>query len=361
MSKAKIKKRPSTSLRREFLNLPDEYEREYEQALTKKVNMMEVSEKELIETIRYFNDFWQTCTCERQKGEEKIAYAALYCLGILYRHSLDSVKFQKVADECSSWCRSHKTFRFLEITLQSNHPTELRGQEETYLKDLHRYMEEYPKNSGYAHGLANLYANICEYNIAKKEHFHREWHEKAREAVDFAISMDPNYALYYCTKGRIALISGYYDEADALFETAIQMENSAEDGYAIRISRYLSYRSQVQVQRTIAQAQEHVAQAQEQIDAIKAANISNIEVLAFFSGVVAFIIGSLSFVNGQTAANAAVLIAVLMGALISTFAVFSFLLNLNTQQNKKIRIANIIIGIVGVIIVIGGIWFVSSH
>ena len=151
------------------------------------------------------------------------------------------------------------------------------------------------------------------------------------------------------------MINGHYDEADALFETAIQKENSAaKDGYSIRISRYLSYRSQVQMLRTI-------AQAQEQIDALKTVSISNIEILTFFSGVVAFIIGSFTLAKGQTAADAAILIAVLMGTLLAVFSAFSFLLQLNTQQNIRPYIANILVGIFGIMIVIGGIWFVSPH
>ncbi len=264
------------SLRDDFANLGEEYERKYELTLTKKVNMMEVSEAELKDIVDTFNAKRKTYGAEKREREEKIAYAALYCLSIFYRHSFDGAKFQKIATESSDWCRQHRTFQFLEITLLSNNPVELRDKEEVYLKVLDSYRKDYPNNAGYVHGLANLYANVCEFSYKKREYFRRNWQEKAEEAVNRAISLDPNYALYYCTKGRIAMINGHYDEADALFETAIQKENSAaKDGYSIRISRYLSYRSQVQMLRT-------TAQAQEQIDALKTVSISNIEILTFF-------------------------------------------------------------------------------
>ncbi len=340
-------------LREDFLNLPEEYEREYELTLTKKVNMAEVTEAELQNIVKDYKNKRETLTGEDLDREEKIAYAAIYCLSIFYRHSMDITRFPKIAQDNRDWCKRHETFSYIEILQRCNDPEALRGQENADMKSLSQYTQKHPENAGYAHALANLYANICEGNYTQREHYRRQWQTRAEDAVCRAISLDPDYALYYCTKGRIALLDGRYDEADTLFDQAIHMEDSAaRHGYSIRISRYLSYKSQAQTLRNF-------AEAKEQIDALKAASVSNIEILAFFSGVMAFIIGSFNLADGQTVKEAAVLIAVLMGALLFVFSAFTLLLHLNTRQKGKKLVTPILMGLLGTIIVILGILYVS--
>lgn len=342
-------------LREYFASLPEEYEREYELKLTEKVNMKEVTEKKLQRMVDKFKRKQKTLSGEKLVLEEKIAYAAVYCLNILYRHTFDNAKFSKIAQENRNWCKNHETFSYIEILQRCNDAEALRGRENADMKTLFQYTQTYPENAGYAHAVANLYASVCEGNYNRREYFRRRWQKKAEDAVLRAISLDSNYAVYYCTQGRIALLAGQYDEAEALFEQAIHKENpAARDGYSIRISRYLTYKSQAQMLRVS-------AEAQQQVEALKAASVSNIEILSFFSSVVAFIIGSLTLAKDQKAAEAAVLIAVLMGALLVVFSVFTFLLRLNTRQETKIHMANLLVGFLGIIIVIGGIWYVSPH
>lgn len=342
-------------LREDFASLPEEYERGYELALTKMVNMAEVSEADLLDIVDKFKTSQKTLSGEELLREEKIAYAAVYCLNIFYRHTFDSAKFSKIALENHDWCQTHKTFSYLNILQRCNNAEALRGRENADMETLFQYTQDYPENAGYAHAVANLYVSVCEGNYNRQEHFRRRWHKQAEEAVLRAISLDPNYAVYYCTRGRIALIAGQYDEAVILFEQAIHKENSAaRDGYGIRISRYLTYKSQAQMLRVS-------AEAQEQIKELKAASVSNIEILTFFASVIAFIIGSLTLAKGQTAAEAAVLIVVLMGALLVVFSAFTFLLRLNTRQETKIYMANLLVGFLGIIMVIGGIWYISLH
>lgn len=342
-------------LREDFSKLAKEYERQYELELTRKVNMSEVTEAELLNIIDSFNAKQESLSGQELIQEEKIAYAAVYCLSILYRHTLDNVKFKEIAKKNRHWCKNHETFSYIEILQRCNNIKALRGRERRDMETLLGYAQKYHNNAGYSHAVADLYATVCEDNYIGQKHFRRHWNRQAKKAIRRAIHLDRNYAVYYCTQGRIALIDGQYDKADALFDMAIQQENSAaRDGYAIRISRYLAYKTQLRMLRIS-------SKVQEQIDAMKEASVSNIEILAFFSGVVAFLIGSLTLAKEQTAVEAAVLIGVLMGALLFVFSAFTFLLRLNTQKEFKIYVANLLIGFCGIIMMIGGIWYISSY
>ena len=340
------------TIREEFAKLPEEWERDYELILTRMVNTEEVTEDALKRIISDFCLKWDTHDYMLEDTEEKIAYAAVYCLSIFYRHNLDIDKFEQVCKKNTSWCERHKSFEYLKIMHNMHIPESLRGKENEYLKFLYCFAQKYDKNAGYAHAFANLYAEICERNHDKQAYFCLRWGRKASHEIERAIYLDSNYALYYCTKGRIAIIEGEYEMADKLFDKAIQMEDSAKAYYTIRISRYQSYRAQ-------AQALLFTANIQREIEMLKGANISNIEILSFFSAVVAFIMGSLTLAKDQTAANAAILIAVLMGALLFVFSAFSFLLQINTRRNAKIYILNVVVAFIGAMVVIGGVYIVS--
>lgn len=342
------------TLREVFAGLPEETEREYELKLTRMVNQGEATEEVLLDILDHFNVNRATYSEPEQQREEKISYAALYCLNILYRHAYDIPKFQDVVQDCRDWCCDHETFHYLELLQCIHVPEELRGREEGCLRELYRYTDDHPNNAGYAHAVANLYANICEGSGPRQEAIRRRWQDRAEEAIRRAQGLDPGYALYYATAGRIALVNENFDEADVLFEQAIHRENSAAWDYNIRISKYLAYKSQIRVLRA-------AAQAQAQINELKAASVSNIEVLSFFAGVVAFLIGSFSLASGQTAADAAVLIVVLMGALLVVFSAFSFLLHFSGRREGRLYLANIAVALLGAALIIGGIWFVSPH
>lgn len=340
-----------TSLCKKFGQLPDETDYDYELELTKIVNTVRVREKELKDILYQFRADHETG--KLHKGQKDIAYAAYYCLNIFYRHSLDSGRFEELSREYQDLFYHHATFRYLDITCEIHNPEKLQGREKEYLTELYQHSKKYPLNAGYAHGFAHLYAQICEQDYSRQETFRKKWEGKAKKQINLAISINPNYALYYCTKGRIALISGDYTDADSLFDIAINKEDSSrKDGYGIIISRYQSYKLQA---RTLAFS-DHV---REQVEDLQTANISNIEVLSFFAAIVSFILGSFSLAQGQTTTNAAVLIVILMGALLVVFSSFCFLLHLNTARKFKIYAAYIIVELIGAAIVIGGFCFVS--
>ena len=185
-----------------------------------------------------------------------------------------------------------------------------------------------------------------------------------KEALDVMVEthiQDSKYAKFYCTHGRLFAVAGRYEEALDYLNKAIDKEDSSKADYPIRIGRYLAFAQQIRAQQ---QNFENRVAADEQLktvtqafeDQTKESTTKSMEFLGLFSGIVSFTIGSLtigSAVAEQSIKHAAGLIIVLMGALMGVFAAFGIILH-GAWGKKAIR--NLIVLLLGLGIVLGGIW-----
>ena len=185
-----------------------------------------------------------------------------------------------------------------------------------------------------------------------------------KEALDVMVEthiQDSKYAKFYCTHGRLFAVAGRYEEALDYLNKAIDKEDSSKADYPIRIGRYLAFAQQIRAQQ---QNFENRLAADEQLktvtqafeDQTKESTTKSMEFLGLFSGIVSFTIGSLtigSAVAEQSIKHAAGLIIVLMGALMGVFAAFGIILH-GAWGKKAIR--NLIVLLLGLGIVLGGIW-----
>ena len=185
-----------------------------------------------------------------------------------------------------------------------------------------------------------------------------------KEALDVLVEIhiqDSKYAKFYCTHGRLFAVAGRYEEALDYLNKAIDKEDSSRTDYPIRIGRYLAFAQQIRAQQ---QNHENRLAADEQLKAVtqafeeqtKDSTTKSMEFLGLFSGIVSFTIGSLTIggaVAEQSIKHAAGLIIVLMGALVGVFAAFGIILH-GAWGKKAIR--NLIVLLLGLGIVLGGIW-----
>lgn len=184
------------------------------------------------------------------------------------------------------------------------------------------------------------------------------------EALDVMVEthiQDSKYAKFYCTHGRLFAVAGRYDDALAYLNKAIDREDSSKVDYPIRVGKYLAYVQQIRAQQ---QAENNKLAADEQLQNVvatieeqtKDSTTKSMEFLGLFSGIVSFTIGSLtigSAVAEQSIKHAAGLIIVLMGALVGVFAAFGIILH-GVWGKKAIR--NLFVLLLGLGIVLGGIW-----
>ena len=108
--------------------------------------------------------------------------------------------------------------------------------------------ETFKDNAGFIHLFADVYATACERAApAARWELAAKWGRRAKEKIDLALSMDPRYAKYYCTKGRILALEKRYPEAERYISMAIDKENSGRKDYEIRLLTYQYHRIMVQM------------------------------------------------------------------------------------------------------------------
>ena len=148
-----------------------------------------------------------------------------------------------------------------------------------------------------------------------------------------------NSATYYITLARLELIDNNFEDSNAHILYAIDIENDRA-----RIPEYNDLLLKVEYKKTI----NELTRKSNQITDILNDNKTNIlEYLAFFSGIIAFLIssGNIAVNNPEIAMK---LILLMLGALLIGFSAFTLLI----QNNNKKILSVIITTIIGIILII---------
>lgn len=284
---------------------------------------------------------------EEQTALDEKVYFALYALLVNYTRRMKDDKTQKkLLDQYTS-------YKFQEHHVFYNHLRLLRLLGMVYNQSPSERMEmlelakinkrDLTENVGAAHAFAEAVALVYELDdVADTPRFadqRSEWLENAMSAVEEALVEKPDYAKYYCTRGRLRSLLGNYADALKDIDKAIDEEDTSRKDYAIRIGNYESRGQQIHgkmeqtgVQRHFEDymASETQRYQNELVAREKETATKNMEFLGLFSGIVSFTIGSLTIsgaIADQSIAAAAGLIVVLMGALIAAFAGFGIILH----------------------------------
>lgn len=214
-------------------SLPNERTRQYELGATKFVmsNGSCQLEKLLLEIMDSLNP-------------EQICYNAFYCLNIYYRHIKDYQKLQDLIQSNALRFELHITFDHL-VALYNIESDGFYSYHDilltTYKDSMH-----FSDNAGFIHLFADVFASVYEKaGLHHDDPLVVEWYDKALDAVNRAIDLDPSYAKYYCTKARILSIKHNFSQALENINRAISYENSARADYALRYSTYLYHKAMI--------------------------------------------------------------------------------------------------------------------
>lgn len=152
---------------------------------------------------------------------------------------------------------------------------------------------------------------------------------EAVDVVDEAINIEPHYAKFYATKARIEALRGLFPEAKIAITRAIEQEDSTRLDYGLRISDYLSAKSEIELIEATAQVQED---AKAKLDAaIADVRRSNIEVLSFFVATISFIIAAINISVSFKPNEVVGLLFVLAAAMLLSVTTFSFVFSRKRQ------------------------------
>lgn len=210
--------------------------------------------------------------------------------------------------------------------------------------------------AGVQHAFADLLITCCERDEKNCGALLEEWGRKAERALEDAISLSGGYAKYYCTKGRLQALRHEYDQAAASVRRAISLEPQGKDAsrYSLRMMQYQSHLVRIQTRSEVHRLKQEQQRMTGEVERIRGALLSNVEIIAFFSGIISFVIGSLNLVEAFAPAQAAGLIVVLLGALLVVFNCFALLLHME----KRPGAARIVVFVVGLICIVGGLLLV---
>ena len=177
-----------------------------------------------------------------QEGQE-YAYEAFFSLATIHRHDRDFSKLWNLISDAEKRTdlSSHVSFTHIRIMYETH--SESLYDYDLLLNTAHQSACDLFHNSGYHHTFANAFATICEKCLPEDlQAIVDTWYDSALYCVNKAISLEPDYAKYYCTKARIVSIKHHYEEASDLILKAIDMEDSRKSDYALLIGNYQYYR-----------------------------------------------------------------------------------------------------------------------
>lgn len=184
------------------------------------------------------------------KYPEDICYAAYYALNVLYRHIKDFYKLRDLLEKYRARFENHITFAHLDAlyNLESDALYDYNEMLESTYEDAQRLQG----HAGYPHLFADLFATIYEKDgLSDKRTYLDTWYQKALDAVNEAIRLDPGYAKFYCTRGRIVSIAEKYGEALSNVDKAIGTEKSERSDYALRLAYYQYHKTMITTNRKL--------------------------------------------------------------------------------------------------------------
>ena len=215
------------------------------------------------------------------------------------------------------------------------------------------------KYAGFFHNYSEIVAIACE----KNKDFINKYNEKEKimneafEYINKAIQIDPNYAKYYSTLGRLQSCQFNFVDAEKNYIKAIQLENKQNRDYAIRISKYqdLIIKNKLfEIQTELANEYNDLEKKYTTINKeIQNSKINIIEFLSFFSAIIALIITNVQFSLSLKFVDASALILILCGGLITSFGTISCMINFNKTNIFKA----ILFSIIGIILIIISLYF----
>ena len=252
------------------------------------------------------------------------------------------------------------------------------------------------KNYGGLHAFAEtvalVFENASDNLLAELKSHKTDWLKIAKKAAQDAIDKDIEeqkinayrkgifeakfdaYAKFYCTRGRVEALCGELEAAIESVNEAIKLEKNTRTDYSIRIGQYAGYEQQFRAQQKLRIQEQAMADQMHEMNLLmeqqeKESMAKNMEFLGLFSGIVSFTIGSLTITGAiaeQSIKHAAGLIVVLMGALMCVFAAFGIILHgffATRRSKKKMQLKrsfifrHIFVFILGLLVVYGGIRF----
>lgn len=304
---------------------------------------------------------------KRDDISKETRYAIFYCLNQAYRLFKDFDKSAESFNRFGGEFKDFSSYNHIEILLSLNRTSFLTEEElNELLVNAKEDARHNSNNSGYVHLFADFVATVYEEGRGRldlREKWLSEGIESARACCQY---LAPEYPKFHATYGRLLALRAN-EETDDLslarqeIQKAMVLEPSYENDYAIRIGQYQADLLKVQAAEQKKKAvqinnenKEQMAAFEKKLDEgleeINRSKISNLEFLGFFTALISFTIGSISFTQSFAPTEAAKLIVILAGALLFAFGGFTIIVCRSTKEILAKAVPIIVIGLVIVLL-----------
>lgn len=323
------------------------------------------------------------------RNEDLMRRFKAYYLLFTYNHD------QKNITKCKELVDGYKDeFRVFPLWYYTN--SQIRYQEERdkdradlseALSSALRCIEIYKSDQKYDPNYPGIYHNFSELvfyasELGDKDSFEKNF-EKATECIEEAKNINPKFAKYYYTQGRLLMAKSryvtieeaerLYDKAEKLFEKAIDLEDSSREGYAIKIVDYETALLRCKTERRLKdidfalnEAKTHqkknqeiqekteslVADSKTLKEELESQKRETLELLGFFSGIISLIVVTSQVVLNLDMLSAAVIMLLFLGTMIIAFSFFHFVV-LNGERRKLRSV--ITYTVIGMLLIAGAI------
>lgn len=318
-------------------------DREYENALghLSEIYLDHEIEKAALNLISNYNDITQ------YREDITREYSAFFSLIIYYRHQYDNPKLNMLWKDHHEKFKNYASYGHLVILhdLFNLSYIDKKGEIEASFETAKKNIESNPENPGYNHALADLFASICEIYENRPEDLKKiraRYEDDATKSAKKAIITE-DVPVFHCTYGRILSVCEKFDEADIEINLAVEAENSDRKDYSLRMGRYNYYRVINQTRKQAKKLRDQLESTKKDVDSAKGSIISSVETVGIFSGIVAFVIGTLSITSRESVVESGLLILTLMGGLTAALASFSLLLHLGSGKRERTGIKILVI------------------
>jgi tetratricopeptide (TPR) repeat protein len=332
----------------------DSSTRDYERALTAVAMHLTTAEVEVLDDRLL-----------RSSENANIRYAIFYILSIYYRRNRSFLLLQKLMNTYLQEFSGQRTFPHL-MSLYYRQ-TNSADQIHQAVEEARRAKLNCPDHAGVLNNFAELVAVIGE----SYEKVDSATLNEALEAIQQAIGLDRAYPKFYATQGRLLALKGDVERARTLIQHAINMEDTTETDYAVRLGDYQSHllgvlilqfkhrlEADLQTAQTgIEKHRESVEQALHQQQAkvetaVSTAQSSNLQFLGFFTALLSFVVGSTQILSHEPLRAAEHLIIVLGGVMLLVVLAFTMVLRPASERWAKTYWVGIAISLV---LIVGGL------
>ncbi len=298
-----------------FKNLPNDTDPLFSSTITKQINEKSYNESVLIDIMQNETDI-------------KVRFGAYYTLATIYREQRNYSKMEALSSDYEKLFSEKPLFDYIKSAIYKRKLTKTDANLSIqYARDAIIKIEK--ENSNYP----GFYQNFADAVLLALENQllvnnNQALLNEAETSINHALQINPSYAKYYATLGRIQLQKEEFDEAKKNISKAIDLEDAKSPFHSLKITEYQDLLTRCSLAQTINEVEKNRIKIEQEY--IRLRN-SIVEFIGFFSAIVAMVISTTTVVVKVNVADSIRILSFLYGGMIIILACLKISLDINIR------------------------------